>query len=130
MNNEKEKLKRALSDYQQARRDEIERARRSELERQAQMERWFDRLAVFGCTIGVIAGIYFGWVYILDFSLRLIASFLAVMVVMLILQVVTLGKLPPTIVGLLATVLMLYYMIGSYIPSSDIYRALPVWENW
>ena len=85
MTNETEKLKNAFNYFQQAKWDEEERIRRAELERQARIEREqqeeqrriemarlerkemqkrFCRLAVF---VGIIAGIFFGWVYILDF---------------------------------------------------------------
>lgn len=68
LNNETEKLKRALSNYQQARRDEIERERLAESARKVQRElRMYETkrfLAEKVTPFAVYVGFFAGWIYL------------------------------------------------------------------
>ena len=145
---ELQKLKSALNEYHQfierRKREEqarIERERQEEQRRieiaRAEHERQMNEIkqfltqhvAPFAVIAGIIAGIYFGWIYLVDFVLRCILMLVAVALSAGIITLGAITKMPDNIVVPLLLILTIVCIVMSYIPSSDLYRSVPIWGN-
>ena len=128
MNSEKEKLKSALSQYQQAKQKEAERIEEGRREWQQTIEEMMVNLLLstpYILMIALAGGInYYGWMFLLDFPIRVIVLGILFLIIIGIIGIPinnSANDYSIALIGLISFIIYLTCLAVSYMPFSDPY---------